>query len=134
MFTEDPGLVAEKLATGRGDVNADELLGIMDMISSQRLSPAEQAVLSTWADVVRGQAERRVLNSTSVQQDCMLAAKEVNKQFLNTTQKMAMPEKILDEDAKECEGYSFLEISGVLFWSVLAMIFGGLCLWKICKK
>ena len=125
--------MAERLAAGRLDASASDLLGVMDQISARRLSPAEQAVLTSWADAVRGQAEKKMMNQT-VEQQCRQAANSVSKEFFNATLRMQEPKRIIDEDAQTCQDFSFLEISGVLFWSVLALLLGGLCLFKLCKK
>ena len=103
-------------------------------MSRKHLADSDRLLLTQWADLVRNEADARLSNS-SVLASCRDVVQETKNTTLHLDQQLQTPSPVGDQEAPDsCQELSFLEISGVLFWSLLVMGMVGLLLWKICRK
>ena len=134
IFSDDPVRLAETLEQEEPTIGSENLLEKIDAMSREHLADSDRLLLTQWADLVRDEADARLLNN-SVIASCRDVVNETKHTALQMDQQLQTPSPVDDQEAPDtCQELSFLEISGVLFWCLLVMGMVGLLLWKIfCK-
>ena len=134
IFSDDPVRLAETLNQEEPTIGSEKLLEKIDAMSRKHLADSDRLLLTQWADLVRDEAEARLRNN-SVVSSCRDVVNQTEHTVLQMDSQLQTPSPVDDQDAPDsCQELSFLEISGVLFWSLLVMGMVGLLLWKICRK
>ena len=133
MLLDSAVRLAQGLQNGEDTLDARGLMDLVDKVVKDKMTDAEKILLTSWSEQVQREADSRAFNQSTMQ-ECARVANDATKTYKNSSALMETPAPVEDEHPESCQELSFMEVSGVVFWSLLGLSLVTLLLWKICKK